>query len=604
MSQDSATSNAAAAAHDIKKTGIFAGVAVTCLVITGIVQFVTGPKKIENIGKLGEEFYPDFDDALKVTALDVFAWTEDAVAQTFRVEQQKNGHWVIPSHHSYPVDAHDQLADTASSVIGIKRGAMVTRWSDEHGKYGVVNPKQESLTASEIDGVGKRISLEDKKGKMLVDFIVGKEVEGRRGEYYVRRPDEDEVYITRLDINLTTKFTDWIESDLFEIQSSNVVSLTANNNIFEEDERGLALTEREVTALNRDKSADPWLTEGLDEEKEEINTQGVTEVLNTVSGLGVAGVRPKQPGLTPDLQLDREAIRSERDLQSLQVDLISKGFYLQPASEGDPQDLELLARQGELRVATNAGLVYAMFFGRVFTGSTEELEIGFGDKEEEQADKKKDAKKKDDKDADEGDEEEEGDDDDSADDEKNPAGRYVFVRVSFDKKYLGEERTEAVEPEMPAELKAAPAPKEGEEDPLKEVRTAYQDAQFKFQNDKRLYTEYVQKIADGIKKADELNARFAEWYYVVSGEEYDKLKLSRADYVQEKKEEGAGPLGPGGLPPNFPQIPGLSPGGITPGDTPPGPMPPNPGVDDGPKPPNPAVPEPEAEPAPEGETPE
>ena len=111
MSQDSATSNAAAAAHDIKKTGIFAGVAVTCLVITGIVQFVTGPKKIENIGKLGEEFYPDFDDALKVTALDVFAWTEDAVAQTFRVEQQKNGHWVIPSHHSYPVDAHDQRTD-------------------------------------------------------------------------------------------------------------------------------------------------------------------------------------------------------------------------------------------------------------------------------------------------------------------------------------------------------------------------------------------------------------------------------------------------------------------------------------------------------------
>lgn len=611
MSKD-AISNADAAAKDIKKTGIFGAVAATCLVITGIVHFAGGPAKIEEYGKVGLEFYPDFDDATKVTALDVYAVSAEAVEQKFRVEQLPNGRWVIPSHHSYPADAQEQLADTASSVIGIKRGGMVTRWSSDHEKYGVVNPKQRTLTASEVDGVGKRISLENKKGKVLVDFIVGKEVEDKPGSYYVRHPKEDEVYITKLDINLTTKFTEWIESDLFDVQSTNVVSLTALDHKFEETGRELILTGTETTTISRPKSADPWTTEGLDAEKEEINTQVVNEVLSTVSGLAVAGVRPKQEGLTPDLEL---VVTTNRDYAELRIDLQDRGFYLQPPVEGGPNKWSLFPREGELRIATDAGLVYAMMFGRVFTGSTEELEIGIGegaDKKGKKAKKdkneKKDEKKDEDdkaKDGDSGDEDADSGDQDAEKKPNEQPGRYVFVRVTFDKQFIGEEVAQPVEPEMPAELKDAPAPKEGEEDPLKNIRTAYQDAQFQYQTDKRAYDAFVKKISDGIEKADELNARFAEWYYVVSGEEYNKLKLARVDYVQEKKPD----LGPGGaghgLPPNFPNIEGLLP----PGGTPPLEGPPNPGpedaLEDAPRAPNPGPPNPGPEDAPseEGDTP-
>jgi hypothetical protein len=52
---------------------------------------------------------------------------------------------------------------------------------------------------------------------------------------------------------------------------------------------------------------------------------------------------------------------------------------------------------------------------------------------------------------------------------------------------------------------------------------------------------------DQKKKADlrvaELNARFADWYYVVSEDVYKKIRLGRSDIVQEKasaKEEGFG----------------------------------------------------------------
>ena len=61
--------------------------------------------------------------------------------------------------------------------------------------------------------------------------------------------------------------------------------------------------------------------------------------------------------------------------------------------------------------------------------------------------------------------------------------------------------------------------------------------------------DYEQKLADGKQKADELNRRFALWYYVIPGEQYDKLRLSRPQLIREKSDEPEAPAGlPGGLP--------------------------------------------------------
>ena len=81
-------------------------------------------------------------------------------------------------------------------------------------RYGVVNPKTKSVDVEEVEGIGKRLTLRGKDDSVLVDLIIGKKVEDQDGSYYVRHPDEDEVYITELDIDLSTKFTDWIDSDL------------------------------------------------------------------------------------------------------------------------------------------------------------------------------------------------------------------------------------------------------------------------------------------------------------------------------------------------------------------------------------------------------
>ena len=193
------------------------------------------------------------------------------------------------SHHDYPADAEERLAKTAASIIGIKRGAMVTWWETDHSRYGVVNPKQDALNVDEVEGVGKRIMLRGESYNVLADYIIGNGVDGSNDEYYVRHPEEDEVYIAKLDIDLSTKFTDWIETDLLDVDSWDVREIVANNYSF--DELKGQITNREVTALSRKTSSDDWKLDGLKEEIEEVNKDTVRDMVNAIGDLKIAGVR-------------------------------------------------------------------------------------------------------------------------------------------------------------------------------------------------------------------------------------------------------------------------------------------------------------------------
>ena len=589
-----------------RKTLIFAGSAVACLLITGAFELASRPETITEYGRVGEEFYPEFADPTVAKSLSVKVIDADELRPLeFSVEQAANGRWVIPSHHGYQADAEDRLADTASSVIGIKRGAMVTRWPADHARYGVVDPETESVGVDELDGIGKRLTLRGEDDSVLASYIIGKQVDDEEGQYYVRHPAEDETYIADLDISLSTKFTDWINTDLLDINNFDVRQVVLNDYSFEERGRSLAVTETVVSELSRETSSDDWQLESIDESKE-VDQDAIRETVNAVADLELAGVRPKQPGLGGDLTLDRSVVRSQADVDRLQADLLSRGFLLQP-NESDPNQLRLISREGEVSVGAEDGLKYNLHFGRVFTGSDEELEIGFesgdGDDSNEPADDGAGESPEDEATGEETDEDEADEDDASA---SGKPGRYVFIRVEVDPKLLGEV-PEPVEPEMPEELKEAEAAEEAEsededgseedtdadespdeggedsdadaeaddkeedeeakkrEEELEKLRGEFEEAKQKYADDQRALKEYNEKLEEAKSKAEELNRRFALWYYVIPGESYDKLALSREDLVKEKAadEEAAGvdlsDLDPTALPSASPMPSGLNP---------------------------------------------
>jgi hypothetical protein len=66
------------------------------------------------------------------------------------------------------------------------------------------------------------------------------------------------------------------------------------------------------------------------------------------------------------------------------------------------------------------------------------------------------------------------------------------------------------------------------------------------------------RLAVAKKKSAELNARFADWYYIVSDSEYKRLKIELSDLITAKGSSG-GAGSPPGLPSGVPglNIPGL-----------------------------------------------
>lgn len=77
------------------------------------------------------------------------------------------------------------------------------------------------------------------------------------------------------------------------------------------------------------------------------------------------------------------------------------------------------------------------------------------------------------------------------------------------------------------------------EDPAERAARKKADAERKKQeqDDDRKIDDYKQKLKKGREKVQELNDRFADWYYVVSDSMYHKIELKRSDLIKAKPEE-------------------------------------------------------------------
>lgn len=109
--------------------------------------------------------------------------------------------------------------------------------------------------------------------------------------------------------------------------------------------------------------------------------------------------------------------------------------------------------------------------------------------------------------------------------------------------------------DKPAEDK--PADKEETEEELKDRLSVVQGDITKA--NQRLIDARNEKINAARKKVQELNARFADWYYLIEESSFKQLMLKRDDLVGPKGSPAAaepGPGTPGGLP-NFPGLPPL-----------------------------------------------
>ncbi len=527
------------------RTLSFVGVAVVSVAIAWFVQAGSQPEEAAAFANVGTEFYPEFDDPTQAGSLEITNFDKETKKiQKFKVEYQK-GRWRIPSHHGYPADVKDRLEKAAASLIGVTRKAVADRRAASHERFGVLAPPQTATVEDPdaLEGVGQRIVLKDKSGNVLADYILGKRVQGQDNLYFVRTPDEDETYHAEIDIDVSTKFGDWVETDLLKLDRNNLLRVELKTPKFEMVQTPFGPAEQLVgensVEVHRDETGPTakWQIAELNPETEEISTSGIGEIQTGLDSLVLIGVRPKPQGLTPNLTLDFEKFPKNQEPNNyfgeLRSELASRGFHLvMPRREQTEEKFLLFGDGGELVAQSNEGLVYHLHFGAAFNGTTEDIEVG----KTEVADEKG----------------EEVADPDAAKDANKPKqtlSRFLFIRVEFDESLLGKAPQEPKEPAKPEGLKdEPPAESEPKDDPKKEKTpeelkqeqlrrdyesqlALYRNEKFAFEEDKK---EYDKKLKTGKAKVAELNNRFGEWYYVIPATSYENLTFTRADLVQAK----------------------------------------------------------------------
>lgn len=642
-----------------KTTAGFLAGAVGSVLLALLTWWGTQPAPVEGFGLVGEEFFADLKPA-ETTALRVVVYDpkQGDVQEPFVVENT-DGIWRLPYYYDYPADGEDRLAETTTSLIGIKRGALRSRLASDHARLGVVDPLEEDPEI--LEGHGSRITLYKngnvEKGIAVADLIIGRkatdfeaeeddeeeepdepvQVADISGNYYVRHPDEDETYVATLNIKLSTKFSDWVEDDLLKTQQDNLVNLEMRS-IKQNPDR--SIEQIAEATLTRGTSTDPWVLSGLNEDTEETNEENIREIVSTLDNLKLSAVRPRprrrdgKPLLLGDLTLNipkgvelnpQMEMELQRDIQG---NLGQSGFGIYMDSKAGK--VQLYARGGELSAGEKSGVRYHLSFGESFMGTQDEILVG-GAPEEAKEGKEKPEKKK-------------GEGEEAEDDGKI-ASRFLIVRATYDESLLGSPLVEPVKPEVPEGVKVdkdgnviepekpaepattekpesngtpSPAPEKKPEgnasadedacqeeeekpaggkaeekpaqdtekpaarlpqqpdtekpadekptekkpetgdtpseetklpkpDPVAEYKarlSAWRIATIKYGQDVQ---ERKEKAKEGQKRVDELNHRFADWYYVITEEDYKKLRRTREELAKarEKPEETEGTTEPG-----------------------------------------------------------
>ncbi len=354
------------------------------------------PKDLEaaTFEDTGDPMFAGFTDPTLATSLEVTTWDEKtAKVQRFAVEQ-KQGRWVIPSHNDYPADGTERMGKAAASFIDTKRDLYYGDNAAEHAQYGVLDP-----TGSEGKGdeKGKRITIKDASGALLVDVIVGKGIPDKQGYFYVRFPDQKRVYGSKLDVDISTSFTDWIEKDLLHVKKDEIVMMLYDPYKVDE-QQGKVLDSKPIRADFKDVDGkEDWvLAEGVEVPEDKVlDVAKVRQIVTAIANIKIVGVRPRPKQLT---------------LEALQ----SKGFFVSMSAQGQ----RLFGNEGEARVVTKDGVVFSLYFGEITHESGLALTAGEGEEDASAAPEASD--------------ESGGEGELGEDGEKKQANRYMFVDIAYD----------------------------------------------------------------------------------------------------------------------------------------------------------------------------
>ena len=373
----------------------------------------------------------------------------------------------------------------------IRPGELIDLEARLNALAGAFNQIDNYFDVNKQIGFGTLISITDEKNNEF-SLIIGEEVgenqssDGTVGAalHLVRIPGEDAVFVAEIDVDtFTTEFTDWINDDLLDLDSIDVRQLSIHDyTSFKRTESSLGITERLQVQID-------WNVE-----------EGIWSLAQMLEFLGNDQV-PVETVLNIDEELNADRLNTLQDaIDSLKISDVRR----KPAGLGadlkinsrifDPESRVDLERRGFFLVNARDGsgdqeLLCANGELHISTEQGIKYLLRFGS--------------------------EVANDDEIL--------RHMFVTTRLDKQLLPE-------PEL------VDLPDVDPDDEL--TQQAYDEVK---RNNDLLIEDHAQRIKDAEERVEDLNSRFADWYYLISEYTYNRLHLSKTDLIAIK--EGTDPTG-------------------------------------------------------------
>ncbi|MDZ4817545.1 MAG: DUF4340 domain-containing protein, partial [Planctomycetota bacterium] len=352
--------------NEMTRTLSYVGVAV--LLALGAIWVTPKPAETTEGDLVGTVLLPDLKDATSVEGLEVVS----VDGTTKQIEKFKVLKGRLPSHEDYPADAEKQLVNAVSGLINLKVQDVVTKNSAQHAEYGVIEPKEDKVTPGAV-GVGKLVNILGKSGRSVGKLVIGNEDKltgGGASLRFVRLLPSDNVYRVALaGDNFTTKFENWIDTDLLKLETPDIAEVTLDDYSMAREAGGWTYDPRSKIILDFDDKTAKWdlkellrYTNGNPEKVEvgpdqELNTLTLNDLKTALDELKIVDVRRKPKGISGTLTaktMDFSGVSS----------LAEHGFYpLKTDAVSD--EIEIMSSNGQISVQMKDGVQYLLRFGGV-----------------------------------------------------------------------------------------------------------------------------------------------------------------------------------------------------------------------------------------------
>jgi hypothetical protein len=521
--------------NENKKTITFLAAAIVAVAIATF----TSPTKRDPSAKpnlMGQSLFESFDPR-SVTGIEIVEVDEEDIqSKSIEVTQTDKG-WFIrrPGKADYPANADNQLKDVASILFDLRIIDQAGEGAGEHAKFGVLDPSKADATES---GIGRLINLKNSSGSNLASLIIGEEIDGMPSTYFVRKPEQNAVF--RVEVrnarDVSSKFVDWVEQDFLDLDKWKIRQVTLDNYDVNLAKGQINRTSNPFVLNFADSK---WSLAGSPlKDNEELDKEVLDALKDALDDLEIIDVERKPDILVKNLEQGSEFFSNLRDAnnQAVVQSLQQKGFYTIAAKNAAGQTVpKVVSNKGEVLVGMESGVEYVLRFGEIYRGP---------------------------------------------EDDENSTGdsRYIYAFARVNESLLSTPDLEAIPspdgakgpegekgpiaqpgsppdlipPTAPPNITPPPPSAETKGKKAKVVATdnnsssevnaeqakknAEQDAEvarIKASN-ARKQKEYDDKVAKARQRASELNRDLAGWYYVISNDVYEKIRLDRSSFVKNK----------------------------------------------------------------------